>query len=358
MNFDKLWLGTRRKLSAFLLGTITLCAFASMLALARAPQEPVELRCRGAKDALVDAYVIDKLDADTLSLNFNVSSRAAGPDSKGLDPGTCSWIDLTFKEDEWRQVHFQVTAAQAESIPAHLKNPNNYWVFFVTSSDRGYFEATSHNAWQPGAKQPVPDKPAPAQAEPNTPPASFGGKWNMLAGLGGTPFNLILQQSGNNVTGTYSPQDGTIEGTVTGKTLRFQWTQAGGYKGTGVLEIDSDQKFLSGVFTTIEGPKKGDNRVSATRVEAASKPELQPNTPPASFARSLGHGGRWRIQVHDEVGTKRRQSHRHLRTGQRQTRGNAPVPMTSNNAAALVKLKVRACTVQGAPAYGFFRPPI
>ena len=255
---------------------------ASDAALPRAgsAQELSELRCRGNDNALVDIFVIDKLDADTLSLNFNASPRAAGPDSQGLDPGTCSWIDRTVKEDEWRQIHFRVTGTQAESIPAHLKNPKNYWSFFVISSDRGYFDAKNHQVWTTATKPETPAASSPPVSQPNAPPvavpspasqpkappASFGGKWNMLAGLGGTPFNLILQQAGNNVTGTFSPQDGTIEGTVSGKTLQFQWTQAGGYKGTGVLEIDLDEKYLSGVFTTIEGPKKGDNRVSATRV--------------------------------------------------------------------------------------------
>jgi hypothetical protein len=282
-------------------------------------QEVSELRCRGNDNPLVDIFVIDKLDSDTLSLNFNSSPRAAGPDSKGLNPGTCSWIDRTLKEDEWRQIHFMVTAAQAESIPVHLKNPKNYWSFFVITSDRGYFEAKSHKVWtvetkpetsampspnesqpntppaQPNTPPAQPNTPPaqpntpPAQpntppTQPNTPPASFGGKWNMASGPGSTQFTLSLQQAGSKVTGTFSPQDGTIEGTVTGKMLSFQWTQAGGYKGSGQLDMNSDGKSMTGVFTIVEGPKKGENKVSASRAEETPQPAPQPSTPPVSFA--------------------------------------------------------------------------
>ncbi|MGZ8920205.1 MAG: hypothetical protein ACXW3L_04405 [Limisphaerales bacterium] len=241
-------------------------------------QELSELRCRGAKDALVDAYVIDKLDADTLSLNFNASSRASGPDSKGLDPGTCSWIDRPVKEDEWRQIHFLVTAERAQSIPAYLKNPDNYWSFFVVSSAQGYFDAKRHQAWTTAIKPETPAASSPPVSQPNTPPASFGGNWNMAAGPGSTQFKLSMQQAGNKVTGTFSPQDGTIEGTVSGKTLSFQWTQAGGYKGSGQMEMGGDGKSLTGLFTIVEGPKKGENRVIAERAEDSPQAVPQPST--------------------------------------------------------------------------------
>jgi hypothetical protein len=110
-------------------------------------QSVSELRCRGGEDALVKLFVIDKLDADTLSLNFNSSRKPAGADSSGLEPATCSWIDRNVRDDEWRQIHFNVTGEQAQSIPAYLKNRNNYWSFFVVNTDRGYFDAKSHKAW-------------------------------------------------------------------------------------------------------------------------------------------------------------------------------------------------------------------
>jgi hypothetical protein len=61
---------------AFLVFTLLLCAATKAQA-----QDASEIRCRGGEDA----FVIDKLDADTLSLNFNSGPHAAGADSKGLD---------------------------------------------------------------------------------------------------------------------------------------------------------------------------------------------------------------------------------------------------------------------------------
>ncbi len=259
-------------------------------------QEVSELRCRGGQDA----FVIDKLDAQTLSLNFNSSSHPAGTESKGLDPGTCSWLDRTLKDDEWRQIHFRITEAQADSIPSHLKNPDNYWSFFVTTSDRGFFEAKNHQAWTGATNPPVtpakPDTPTPSSPSPNppnTPSISLAGQWNLRSGAGGTAFVLKLEQTGTKVTGTYSPQDGTIDGTLTGKKLDFQWTQAGGYKGTGFLEMAIDGK-LDGVFNIVEGPKKGETRVFAERPGGTGQlppAEEQPNNPPASLA------GKWDLRV-------------------------------------------------------------
>jgi hypothetical protein len=95
----------------------------------------------------VKLFVLDTLDSNTLSLNFNSSKKPAGTDSSGLEPATCSWVDRAVRDDEWRQIHFEVTGEQAESIPAYLKNRNNYYSFFVVNTDRGYFEAKSHKPW-------------------------------------------------------------------------------------------------------------------------------------------------------------------------------------------------------------------
>jgi hypothetical protein len=284
---------------ALLLGAFAILA----VSFPASAQEGTELRCRGGEDALVKLFVIDRLDANTLSLNFNASQKPAGADGSGLEPGTCSWLDRTLKDNELRQIHFRVTEAQADSIPAHLRNPNNYWSFFVVDTDKGFFEAIKHQAWSPTtssevtpgipAKSETPSSSAPSTNLPNTPFVSWSGQWNLRSGAGGTPFALTLEQTGTKVAGTYSPQEGTIEGTLTGKKLSFQWTQAGGYKGTGVLEMAIDGQ-LDGVFTIVEGPKQGETRVFAERAGGTAQlppVEEQPNTPPASFA------GKWDLRV-------------------------------------------------------------
>jgi hypothetical protein len=111
----------------------------------------------------------------------------------------------------------------------------------------------------------------------------FSGTWNMLAGVGSARFTLSLLQIERQVTGTFSPQNGTIQGEVTGARLSFRWTQDGGYIGSGYLDMNSDGKSMSGVFTIIEGPTKGENSVSATRAEIA--PQARTNTLPSGLLK-------------------------------------------------------------------------
>ncbi|MEW6035321.1 MAG: hypothetical protein AB1529_01795 [Candidatus Micrarchaeota archaeon] len=64
----------------------------------------------------------------------------------------------------------------------------------------------------------------PAQSQPGQQPAgcSFGGKWNSDWG------EMTLLQNGPNVSGTYEHDEGRIAGTVSGKTLRGQWSENAG----------------------------------------------------------------------------------------------------------------------------------
>ncbi len=110
-------------------------------------QGTYELRCRGG----AEAFTIDRLDENKLSLNFSASARPAGANERGLEPGTCSWVDRVVNEAEPKQIQFAASEAEATSIPQRLKNPAKYWSFFVFSTNEGYFEAKSHKAWQPAA---------------------------------------------------------------------------------------------------------------------------------------------------------------------------------------------------------------
>ena len=88
----------------------------------------------------------------------------------------------------------------------------------------------------------------PAWAEP----ASFAGTWKTLAG-GGTPFTVVLQQTGDKVTGTYSPGDGKIfDGVVVGNKVSFKWTQAPDWEGTGEWTLDEDGKGFFGTSTALK----------------------------------------------------------------------------------------------------------
>ena len=110
-----------------------------------------ELRCRGAEGLFaIDGPAVT--GSDTLHLNFLPSSRAAGADGRGLDAGTCAWIDRLFRDGEPGQIFFTSTA----DVAGHLNDSTRYWSFWVYNTSRGYFEATRNEAWVP---------PRPYQAE-------------------------------------------------------------------------------------------------------------------------------------------------------------------------------------------------
>ena len=75
--------------------------------------------------------------------------------------------------------------------------------------------------------------------------ADFTGTWETVASTGNR-YTMHLTQSGNTVTGTYSPQNGTIDGMVKNKVMTFSWSQAGGYTGTGTFTLSGDGNSFNG----------------------------------------------------------------------------------------------------------------
>jgi hypothetical protein len=103
-----------------------------------------ELRCRGAEGLFaIDGPAVT--GSDTLHLNFLPSSRASGADGRGLDAGTCAWIDRLFRDGEPGQIYFTSTA----DVAGHLNDSTRYWSFWVYNTYRGYFEAKRNEAWVP-----------------------------------------------------------------------------------------------------------------------------------------------------------------------------------------------------------------
>ena len=118
------------------------------------------------------------------------------------------------------------------------------------------------------------------RTDDSTETTSFAGTWLTVAN--GNRFELRLQQRGNRVTGDYIPFNGRIEGTVSGQTLRFKWTQEGGVSGSGKFSmIKSDQSF-TGSFRTAGNPNAAETPWNGTR-------------PPASF------GGVWNVVFDGKV---------------------------------------------------------
>lgn len=86
-------------------------------------------------------------------------------------------------------------------------------------------------------------------------PVSFAGTWQTLAG-GSHQYTVILEQIGNNVTGSYSPGNGKIfDGVVTDNKLTFKWTQDGGFEGTAEFTMDEGGKGFTGSSTALK-PKE------------------------------------------------------------------------------------------------------
>jgi hypothetical protein len=143
----------------------------SAVASADAAQPAVyELRCRGGGGA----YRVEQLGTDqvqqgniyvwtvTLSLKFEPAPRAAGLDGRGLDPGTCSWIDRPLNDLEPREIRCSAPAIRTTGVPHEVfpepgTFPNErefedslfYWSFFVFNTNNGFLEATKHNRWTP-----------------------------------------------------------------------------------------------------------------------------------------------------------------------------------------------------------------
>ena len=101
---------------------------------------------------------------------------------------------------------------------------------------------------------------APAPVVASVPPADFSGDWTTRTDKNWS-YQLSLQETQQantgTVGGTYVAQDGshgTIDGTVTGAVLTFNWTQTGGYAGTGHFTMAADNNSFAGDYATTVNP--------------------------------------------------------------------------------------------------------
>ena len=79
--------------------------------------------------------------------------------------------------------------------------------------------------------------------------ANFEGTWQTVGSNGGR-FTLTMKQDGKQVTGTYTPSDGTLQGKVSGNTLTLKWAQPG-FTGTGTFTmLDTKPKTFRGTILT------------------------------------------------------------------------------------------------------------
>src|SRR5258708_26595094 len=114
--------------------TIVCLSLLSLLGARAQAQGTYEIRCRGRGGA----FAIEPIDANTFSFRFTASSRGAGADNAGLDPGTCSWVDRAINSAEPLRIRFSADAARAAFVGQRLDDPGSYCSFFLFNTDQGY----------------------------------------------------------------------------------------------------------------------------------------------------------------------------------------------------------------------------
>lgn len=94
----------------------------------------------------------------------------------------------------------------------------------------------------------IPESPWRLQAQESS--GNWTGTWQTQWRGGGAI--LRLEQTGNQVTGTYPLYDGTVEGTVTGRQLKGRWEEASGRTGEFFFVLAPDGGTFMGRFETGE----------------------------------------------------------------------------------------------------------
>lgn len=99
--------------------------------------------------------------------------------------------------------------------------------------------------------------------------ASFAGTWDTITNA---KFNvtLTISQDGANVTGVYPSNKGKLEGTVTGRVLRFTWKSDGG-TGSGRLVMDESGNAFSGTYNRGTNPDDVDYTWNGKRATVPDK---------------------------------------------------------------------------------------
>jgi hypothetical protein len=87
------------------------------------------------------------------------------------------------------------------------------------------------------------------------PPWSFAGTWAIwkLTSEFSTNITLSISQKGDKITGTFPSKNGTIEGTVIGRNLRFKWESDEG-SGSGMFSISTSKVAFGGWFNEGDDP--------------------------------------------------------------------------------------------------------
>ena len=132
----------------------------------RPRRQAYPLNCRGGEGLAYDTISppSDTGKAAMLSLIFGGSVAAAGPEGRGLQPGSCAWVDRPLNLDEPRRIRVRIGLADSA-----VRDSGMHWSFLAYDSDSGYFTSVGyrywHASWPPvaSASQTQPTAPVPSR---------------------------------------------------------------------------------------------------------------------------------------------------------------------------------------------------
>lgn len=110
------------------------------------------------------------------------------------------------------------------------------------------------------------------------PVTSFAGAWETITnGKHSVPLTIV--QTGAKVTGLYPGNNGKIEGTVSGRVLRFKWESDGG-TGSGRFVMEDGAQAFSGTYNRGNDPDEVDFTWNGKRPAVADAKAPEKATPP------------------------------------------------------------------------------
>jgi hypothetical protein len=155
-----------------------------------------DLRCRGGPSGLTFTKGGSAgTNLVNMTLAYRVSANVPGETGRGLDPGSCAWVNRTGMAREPGRVDFatagnaqlkqmqsggtvdrSVTAAErwpdANTIPAYLTDATHYWTFTVTVG--APWTARAHAAWTGSLVATLTAKPPSARSPNRSLPGGAG----------------------------------------------------------------------------------------------------------------------------------------------------------------------------------------
>jgi hypothetical protein len=192
-----------------------------------------ELRCRGGPSGLTFTRGASAgTNLLNMSLGYRVSANMPGATGRGLDPGSCAWVDRNGIAPEPGRVDFTTagnaqlkqiqsggtvdrteTAAErypdANTIPVYLGDPNRFWTFTVTSGAPNV--ARANEAWKIDVTDIVATTRQPS-SQPTTVSAPVAGSGRFEPG----------RRTTTSVPTVFDIRNVQASATMTGATVRFE----------------------------------------------------------------------------------------------------------------------------------------